>query len=78
MHKIEEIIYVGDPMCSWCWGFAPEFQKLRTYLEPHVRFAFCAGACETATSGTRRSGMFSRCIGMKYRQEPGSPSITIS
>ena len=18
-----EIIYVGDPMCSWCWGFAP-------------------------------------------------------
>lgn len=19
-----EIIYVGDPMCSWCWGIAPE------------------------------------------------------
>ena len=18
-----EIIYVGDPMCSWCWGFHP-------------------------------------------------------
>lgn len=18
-----EIIYIGDPMCSWCWGFAP-------------------------------------------------------
>ena len=43
MHEIEAIIYVGDPMCSWCWGFAPEFKKLRAYLEPGVRFAFCAG-----------------------------------
>jgi putative protein-disulfide isomerase len=23
-----EIIYVGDPMCSWCWGFAPVARKL--------------------------------------------------
>ncbi len=24
-----EIIYVGDPMCSWCWGIAPELQALQ-------------------------------------------------
>jgi putative protein-disulfide isomerase len=24
----KEIIYVGDPMCSWCWGFAPVLQKI--------------------------------------------------
>lgn len=23
------IIYVGDPMCSWCYGFAPEITKLK-------------------------------------------------
>lgn len=23
-----EIIYVADPMCSWCWGFAPVAQAL--------------------------------------------------
>ncbi|MEX2280714.1 MAG: DsbA family protein [Acidimicrobiia bacterium] len=23
-----EIIYVGDPMCSWCWGIAPELDEL--------------------------------------------------
>ena len=23
-----ELIYVGDPMCSWCWGFAPVAQAL--------------------------------------------------
>lgn len=22
------LVYVGDPMCSWCWGFAPVLQAL--------------------------------------------------
>ena len=22
------ILYFGDPMCSWCWGFAPVVQKM--------------------------------------------------
>lgn len=25
---ISRLIYVGDPMCSWCWGFAPEIESL--------------------------------------------------
>lgn len=25
-----EFIYVGDPMCSWCWGFSPALEELRT------------------------------------------------
>lgn len=25
---IAGLIYVGDPMCSWCWGFAPEIEDL--------------------------------------------------
>lgn len=24
-----QLIYVVDPMCSWCWGFAPVIQRLR-------------------------------------------------
>jgi hypothetical protein len=23
-----EFVYVGDPMCSWCWGFSPALEKL--------------------------------------------------
>ena len=23
-----EFVYVGDPMCSWCWGFAPVLDEL--------------------------------------------------
>lgn len=24
------LIYLGDPMCSWCWGFAPVLERLST------------------------------------------------
>ena len=27
----EEIIYVGDPMCSWCWGLSPQLNALQRY-----------------------------------------------
>lgn len=26
------LIYVADPMCSWCYGFGPELQKILTTL----------------------------------------------
>jgi putative protein-disulfide isomerase len=28
----QEIIYVGDPMCSWCWGISPALIKLRDHF----------------------------------------------
>lgn len=32
MQEPSALIYIGDPMCSWCWGFAPELEKLvQTY-----------------------------------------------
>jgi len=30
MSRDNEIIYVGDPMCSWCWGIAPELDEVVT------------------------------------------------
>ncbi len=29
----KELIYVGDPMCSWCYGFAPTKRKLEEQCE---------------------------------------------
>jgi len=29
----DEVIYVGDPMCSWCWGIAPALEKLQEYCD---------------------------------------------
>ena len=37
-----EIIYVGDPMCSWCWGIAPELDIL-TEARPELRFRVVLG-----------------------------------
>ncbi|MGH3666293.1 MAG: DsbA family protein, partial [Egibacteraceae bacterium] len=28
MDRDLEFLYVGDPMCSWCWGFAPAMARL--------------------------------------------------
>lgn len=28
-----EIIYVGDPMCSWCWGISPALNRLEQAAE---------------------------------------------
>jgi putative protein-disulfide isomerase len=43
MHNLKQIIYVGDPMCSWCWGFTPELEKLRRHFEGKVHLSLCMG-----------------------------------
>ncbi len=27
-HPDRELLYIGDPMCSWCWGIAPELDAV--------------------------------------------------
>lgn len=39
---LSEVIFVGDPMCSWCYGFSPELGKLRRELEG-VSFSMIMG-----------------------------------
>jgi len=38
-----KIIYVGDPMCSWCYGIAPEYTKLIERFEGEVDFELVMG-----------------------------------
>lgn len=33
---LQKLIYVGDPMCSWCWGFAPEIEALADEYETEI------------------------------------------
>jgi len=30
---LSELIFVGDPMCSWCYGFNPELKRVRSELQ---------------------------------------------
>jgi putative protein-disulfide isomerase len=32
-----EFVYVGDPMCSWCWGFAPVLEQLEADYDIAMR-----------------------------------------
>ena len=32
-----EFVYVGDPMCAWCWGFAPVLEELRARFDLPVQ-----------------------------------------
>jgi len=32
-----ELVYVADPMCSWCWGFAPIIEKVETSFDFPLR-----------------------------------------
>ena len=31
------LIYVGDPMCSWCWGLAPTIERIATRADVAVK-----------------------------------------
>lgn len=39
----KEIVYVGDPMCSWCWGFAPVISSIYEQYADKVKFSFMVG-----------------------------------
>ena len=39
-----EIIYVGDPMCSWCWGISPMLLELRNhYRKKEIGYRIVVG-----------------------------------
>ena len=44
-----EIILVADPMCSWCWGFAPVFSVLTEELRHEVPISVRVGGLRPYT-----------------------------
>ena len=45
-----ELIYVADPMCSWCWGFAPSIRRLRLDSPNAFRYSLVVGGLRTGNS----------------------------
>lgn len=41
--KKTEIIYVGDPMCSWCWGISPSLIQLRDHYSKKIAYRIVVG-----------------------------------
>jgi putative protein-disulfide isomerase len=43
----KELIFVLDPMCSWCWGFAPVIEQLRETQSDNYDFSLVVGGLRT-------------------------------
>ena len=39
----DKIIYIGDPMCSWCYGFSPQLETLEESLDGSIEFEYVMG-----------------------------------
>ncbi len=44
------LIYVGDPMCSWCWGIAPEITQLKEKYADKIGFKMIMGGLRPSTT----------------------------
>ncbi|OED41200.1 thioredoxin [Endozoicomonas sp. (ex Bugula neritina AB1)] len=56
------LIYVYDPMCSWCWGFSPTWQAIREtleqqYMPDHLAVRYVAGGLAPDSSEPMSAAM---------------------
>jgi len=42
-----QLIFVLDPMCSWCWGFHPVIEELRKHYSDRFSFSLVVGGLRT-------------------------------
>ena len=38
-----KLYYVLDPMCSWCWGFRPVFEQVKSALPAEIQIRYVMG-----------------------------------
>ena len=41
--SLRKVWWVSDPLCSWCWGMAGEFEQVRAALQGRVQFDLLLG-----------------------------------
>ena len=46
------LVYIGDPMCSWCWGAAPELTRLQDHYQKQLDFEIILGGLRPFTEHT--------------------------
>lgn len=39
----KELVYVGDPVCSWCYAFTDSFEKIKQEFKEKVTFSYLMG-----------------------------------
>jgi len=49
MSSDRTLVYIADPMCSWCWGFAPVIDELVTEFADRLSLRMVAGGLRPYT-----------------------------
>ena len=63
----KELIYVGDPMCSWCYGFAAAKKKLEDQ---------CAGRLPRPSPKARAFGFKKIALQTKFARHNAHTAVT--
>ncbi len=45
----KKLWYIADPMCSWCWGFAPVIESIRKDYSDHLDVELVLGGLRPGT-----------------------------
>ena len=67
------IIYIGDPMCSWCYGFAPEIEKVKEALPNHAFEVVLGGLRPNGTETMADLGEFLKHHWQEVHERSGQP-----
>lgn len=46
----KHVLFFGDPMCSWCWGFAPALRKIQASIHGRAQFHVIMGGLRPGTA----------------------------
>lgn len=70
-----QLIYVADPMCSWCYGFAPEYTRVVNYFKTEVDFKLIMGGLRPYNTETIDDNMhhFLRKHWLEISERTGQP-----
>ena len=49
-----EFLYIADPMCSWCYGFAPVMEKIATHFEGRIPVRLMMGGLRAGNTRPMR------------------------
>ncbi len=47
---MKALIYYGDPMCSWCWGFAPQIAMIGDWFKGRLPVRMVMGGLRPGTT----------------------------
>lgn len=51
------LLYIADPMCSWCWGFSPVIEQVREHFGEILPMKLLMGGLRPGTQDPMTPGM---------------------